>query len=144
MAGFKPARTVYRLHFEDDDLEGLIVRARSLPTGDFLAITELAELVDGLDAAGQRDMFPKVRQLFAAFGAALVEWNVLDDDDRPVPATPAGMEAQEFGLNLRIIQAWIEAVAGASTPLGQPSSSGGTPEGLGSLPMEPLSSSRAS
>jgi hypothetical protein len=81
-----------------------------------------------------------VSDFFGGFAKYLVEWNLENDDDTPVPATVEGLQSQDLGFVMRIVQAWLEGVQAAAPPLPQPSSSG-RPSLEGSLPMEPLSSS---
>lgn len=142
--GFKPARTVYTLQFADGDFEGLEVKARSAPLGQVMELITLAEgMGDGTGISDAAAM-AAARQLLLAFADVLISWNVENDDDTPVPATYEGMKAQELPLILRMVEAWIGAVAGPpAAPLAQPSS-GGSLSLAESLPMEQLSGSQAS
>jgi len=130
--GYRRSPKAYRLKFEDPDLAGLEVTARSLPLGDFLKVAELAGTGagNGMKSAGQ---------LFAAFASALVEWNLEDDDGQPVPATLEGVHSQELDFMMTVVMAWIQAMSAVDTPL-----PGGSPNGVPSalapsLPMEPRS-----
>lgn len=148
--GFKRDKT-YRLVFADPEFEGLEVRARSVPTGQFLKITELMGLKDsGGFTAEDKD---KITELFATFADALIDWNLEDDEkdesgqrtgrDIPVPATLAGLLTQDLDFVLDIIKAWMDAVTTVPDAVGKASPSGVTyPEGL--IPMDPLSSARLS
>jgi hypothetical protein len=128
---------IYRLVFEDPDLEGLEVKARSVAIGKLLQISELKELRNSGELDG--DGIAKTRDLLQIFADALVSWNLEDDADQPIPATLDGLLDQDLGFVLQIIEAWMEAVTSVSKSLGKASPSGVTfPEG--SLPMEPLSS----
>jgi hypothetical protein len=138
-AGFKRARKTYRLRFaEGSELEGLEVVAGSLPLGEFLGLTELADI----DVHNPADL-AKVGVLFESFAGALQSWNLVDDDDRPVPATLEGVKAQDYEFMLEVIGEWMTAIGGVPAPLGQ-RSGGGVPSVVASLPMEPLSPSQAS
>jgi hypothetical protein len=146
--GFVRERKVYKLTFRDHELEGLVVRARSVPLGVFLDLMELASSA-GLDTIEELDWsnLPEgaadaIRRLLEEFGRALVEWN-LEDENGPVPATFEGLAGQDLDLAMEIIEAWMTAIAGVAGPLGQ-SSPDGKPSLAGSLPMEPLSESPAS
>jgi hypothetical protein len=125
--GYRKARTLYKLSFEDHI--GLEVSAGSVPTQVFLGIISAKEASD-------------TPVMFEAFAKALHSWNLEDEDGTPVPPTLEGLYAQDFSFVLEIIGAWIEAVGGVSTPLATPSSAGAPPPEL-QLPMEPLSLSRA-
>lgn len=146
--GYKRKRTVYRLKFEDPELEGLEVDTTSASLEEFVAITNLSDLsVLGADVheltpetmAMVSGAMERLDDLFAAFSKHLVAWNLEDDDDEPVPATYEGVKSQDAEFILELIAAWIEAVGGVSGPKEQ-RSSGGSPFPEGSLPMETLSS----
>lgn len=129
--GYKRTKT-YRLVFEDPEFEGLEVRAKSVPTGSFLKITELMDL-GGSEGFTSDDM-DKIRDLFGTFAGALIDWNLEDDDDQPVPATLDGLLSQDLDFVLQIIKAWMEAVTTPPESLGK-----GSPSGVqfpeGSIPM---------
>jgi hypothetical protein len=126
--GYRVKRKVYKLVFADEEMAGLEVVARSMTTG------QLIEL-NGKDSGhgAQSD----------AFASALVSWNLEDEDGAPVPATLEGIRSLEVDFTLKIMNAWLDAVNGVSAPL-DPSSSGGLPSVVGSIPMETLSASLAS
>lgn len=76
-AGYKRDKPVYQLRFADEQFDGLEVVAKSLPLGEFFALQRLqADAANDADAAEQ-----VVRKL----SDVLVSWNLLDDDDEPVP-----------------------------------------------------------
>lgn len=133
--GYRPEPKLYRLTF--DEHPGLVVRAKSCSAAQLLRVSELAENTEqGKELGG-------VRMLFGEFAEVLVSWNLEDQDGEPVPTTLEGLLAQDFDLVIALIDGWMEAVAGVPAPLEQPSSSG-APFLVESLPMEPLSPSRAS
>lgn len=138
--GYRPRRKVYKLRFEDDDLAGLVVRVRSVSIGSLLGLTDLA----GIDTGdpGPEDL-AKLRELFEVFAGALVEWNVEDDQGQPVPATLAGVTAQDLDFVMGVIRTWLQVLTSVPAPLGAPSS-GGERSPAPSIPMEALSPSRAS
>lgn len=143
--GFKPQRRIYVLEFEKEELNGLEVRARSVPLGQYLDIVEIAEVagpdgVDNLTPEQTMKMVGAVGNLLESFADVLVSWNVEDEDGAPVPANLDGLRSQEFPFVMEIIQAWVGAVAGASDPLG-PESSGGAPSVVASIPMETFAES---
>jgi hypothetical protein len=132
--GYIRERKVYRLRFEDPEMEGLVVQARSAPVGQFIG---LAKLANPGTTVRPEDM-EQVDELFRSFAGCLVDWNLEDEQGTPVPATLEGLYTQEIDFILQIIFAWIEAVAGVAGPLGQPSSDGGRSLEQ-SIPMEALS-----
>lgn len=135
--GYQRARKVFRLTFEDEP--GLEVLAYSASLG---TITGLLDLVKGLggDKADRREglaMLGRVDELFSTFAASLKEWNLEDEDGKPIPATVDGLKTQDLDFTLELILAWMEAVVSVSAPLKQKSSGGDqSPEAL--IPMEPL------
>lgn len=130
--GYRREPKVYRLVF--DEHPGLVVRTRSASAAMVFEVTTLqnAELT-----------VATIREMFELFAGVLVSWNLQSEEGEPVPATVDGLMGEDFDFVMMVIQAWIEAVTGVSAPLDQPSSSG-SPSLVGSLPMEPLSPSRAS
>jgi hypothetical protein len=143
--GFKAKHKTYKLIFEDEEFEGLEVLARSLPLGSFMdTIGAMPTPAEALDpsrlTAEQRGA---VGDMFAEFARALVSWNLEDDDGEPVPATLDGLQAQDIDFVMRIITAWMDALGGIPAPLAGRSTAG-VPSLAGSIPMEPLSASRAS
>ena len=122
--GFKRGPKIFRLEFEDPDLNGLTVRARSLPLGEFIDLAN----IDTVTAA-QTD---RVIRLFAS---CLVEWNLENEFGDPVPATYEGILAQELDFMIQIISAWMEAIGSVAPPLPDGSNAGATSR-VQSLPME--------
>lgn len=132
----------YRLVFADDEFEGLEVVARSASVGAYRRIADLA--TREFHHPPTEDDLAEIDNLFDEFAKVLVSWNLEDEDDdgkrTPVPATLAGMHSQDLTLIRQIIWSWMEAVAGISAPLDQPSD-GGEQSVEESLPMEVLSPS---
>lgn len=142
--GFRPQEKTFRVVFDEDhDLHGLWLRTRSVPIGTILDVMRSAGASMRGGTPGVEDI-ESVGLLFEKFGGALVEWN-LDHPTtgEPVPATPDGLRGLDFDLVTTLAMEWVGAVVGAAAPLG-PSSSRGPAPRMDSLPMEPLSSSRAS
>lgn len=130
-SGFKPERTRYRIRGKGD-LEGLLVEMKGISVGTFMEVAEMADLDPRNFSAA--DM-PRVKRLFEIVADSLAEWNLLDDEDQPVPATHAGVMSQDFPLVMAIIEGWMEAIGGVPTPLDQPSADGKQSGGL-SIPMD--------
>jgi hypothetical protein len=141
-------RKVYKLVFEDPEMEGLVVKARSVPLGTLLELVDLASVVDERTTSLSGDEAAALRGLFSGFAQALVTWNleqpVLDEagdetgDSEPVPATLDGLYGQDMDFVLVVVKAWMDAMASVAGPLGQ-RSPGGEPSPVASLPMEPVS-----
>jgi len=153
--GYKPKRRIFNLNFDDDtDFPGLQITIRGLSTGRLLGLMALAERFTGRDFTAQSNedgeedesasFSPEdiraIKQLFDGFAEALISWNVLDEDNQPVPATLVGVESQDFEFNIPVILAWINTIAGVSEDLGKELTSGPPSRGV-SIPMEPLTTS---
>lgn len=137
MAGYKPKDKIYRLKFTDPDLDGLEVDTTSASLGDILRMQELAQVSsENGDTKSTRDMLQ-------TFSHVIKAWNILDDDDQPVPPTFEGLCSLSDELATAIFQAWMTKVAGVSAPLADGSPSGETSLEA-SLPMETLSPSPVS
>jgi hypothetical protein len=147
--GFLPDETVYKLVFEDPSMEGLEVRARSVPLGPLMDLLKMADRVKDIvpTTVTAKDM-EDVERLFTGFVGSLVEWNLerrtTDGGTEVVPATMDGIRSQDLTLMMKIVKGWIDAVSGVSAPL-EPSSPGGEPIPVtgvtfpeSQLPMEPL------
>jgi len=130
--GYQARPKVYKLVFDDDEYEGLVVRARSVKLGQILRLSRLV----GMDPANLRpEDTENFEQLFTMFADALVDWNLDDDDGEPVPATLEGIQGQDADFVMPIIKAWFVALAGVTGPLGA-GSSNGKPSAEPSIPME--------
>jgi hypothetical protein len=134
MGGYKRKSKNYVLAFEDPEMDGLEVKVKSLSVGkvrEFLAKSRANEV----DVDGTFDDFEK----------ALLSWNLLDDDDQPVPTNREGIDGQDVDFIMAIVTAWMETITGVpdADPLGGRSNSG-EPSLVASLPMVPLSASQAS
>jgi hypothetical protein len=132
--GYKPNRKIYNLDFAGSDFEGLTVSIRGLNTGQYM---ELFAAKTEAEAGGETN------DLLTIMASRLVAWNVVDDNDMPVPATLDGIKTQDLDLNLAVVHAWTTAMAGVPAPLEQPSI-GGASSLEASIPMDALSSSLAS
>lgn len=132
MTGYTPARRVYDL--DVDGHPDLTVRARSLSLGE---VFELAEAFDAkiFGPVIAPENLPHLERVMEAFGGALVEWNLTDDDGTPVPATTAGLRTLDAHLFKAVALAWIEAITAVPRPLGPPSPGGG-PSPEASIPMD--------
>lgn len=146
--GFLPEETIYKLVFDDTALNGLEVRARSIPVGTLTMLTTLSDRV-GAVVPGKftSQQMGAVDELLQGFASALVDWNLerrnSDGNVEAVPASIEGIRTQDPVLMMTIVKGWFDAVGGIAAPLGD-SSTSGEPFPEGSLPMEALSPSLAS
>lgn len=131
--GYKPKRTLYRLTFEDPDLEGLEVVTRGVSVGGLKKFAEMYETVQALGLDGGADdqaLKPEhiklLDEFFGSFAKVLVSWNVEDDDGQPVPTTTEGLLSQELEFVMQVIESWMTGMVQAPPPLPGGSNSGGT------------------
>jgi hypothetical protein len=137
--GFTRQRKVYRLRFDDEEMAGLVVRARSVPLGAFLDMLQLMDIeIDAGKVSGEDAL--KLDQLFERFSKALVEWNLEEPEGVPVPATFEGLKSQDIDFTMLIIRAWIAALSQVPDFL-PPGSFNGERSLELSMPMEPRSQS---
>lgn len=142
--GFKPRRTIYKLDFKGTDLDGLEVGARGASMGELLEILEGADSIGALaeldEEADAGEIAAQLRETIAPFARKLVTWNLIDDDDEPVPASLDGLLTQELDFIVGLITAYGAAMTKAPPPLPATSPSGSpSPEELAQ--MAALSSS---
>jgi len=125
--GYKPVRTVFVLSFGDPDLEGLEVRAKRVSLGALQELIDLAALVEDFDEENPRPEDLKViDRLFAGFAKALIGWNVLDEDDKPVPATLEGLRALDLWFVMKLFEGWMSGMMSAPPGSAASSPSGAT------------------
>ncbi|MFG2913360.1 hypothetical protein ACGF0D_10775 [Kitasatospora sp. NPDC048298] len=129
----------YRLVFQDADLAGLEVTARSLNTGQFLEF-QAARL---RQASGGAAAEPATQTMLQMLADAIVSWNAQDEDGRPIPPTMDGLCGLELDFNMAIISAWMDAINGVPAPLSG-TSAGGQPSVEASIPMDVPSASPVS
>ncbi|CAM5346484.1 hypothetical protein [Streptomyces aurantiogriseus] len=130
--GFREPSTIKLVFEPGDELHGLEVRMRGMSIADWLQATGLDG--DGDDAAAT----------MKRFYAALVAWNLEDENGQPVPVSDA--PNRDSRMIRRLNTAWIEALTGVhkADPLPDNSPSGETYPELSAIPTEPLSESLAS
>lgn len=127
--GYKITPKVYRLVFEE--FEGMVVRMRSMPVRDLLAVMGQADAEDEVEG---------IRDSIRVLADHLVDWNLEDEDGHPLPATQESLESLEIGMVNRLTEEWMAAVTGVSGPLGSASSPGSTAMEA-SMPMEVMAGS---
>lgn len=137
--GFKREPKGYQLKFADSELQGLEVTAASLNIGRFLDF----QAAQAKQAQGGEEADGASGDMLTMFAEALISWNLLDKDDVPVPATLAGLRAQDLDFGMTLIRSWMDAINGVSSPLPQTSAAGQQSVEV-SIPMDIPSSSLAS
>jgi hypothetical protein len=131
--GSRRKRTLYRLTFADEDMDGLEVTARA-PTMDGLMSLAGAAAT----AADGKTSMADVRAMLRDFAGYLTEWNREDEDGNPVPATYEGLASEEQSFVMKVIKAYTDAVSVAPPLPGGSGDGGNTPDPLESgIPMTP-------
>lgn len=133
--GYVRQRKLYRLRFDDEEMAGLVVRAKSVPLGAFL---EMVKLMDLDTSSVTPEDAEHLDELFSRFAGALVDWNLEEPEGVPVPATFEGLKSQDIDFTMQILRAWIAALSQVPDFL-PPGSSNGERSLEVSIPMEPLS-----
>jgi hypothetical protein len=105
--GYVVDRKLYREMFEGD-LDGLWMVARSSSVAAYRRIASLAEreVADPPSAADIAAM----SDLYAAFAAVLVDWNLEEPAGHRVPTSVEGVESQEPALVNALVAGWLDAV----------------------------------
>jgi hypothetical protein len=109
-------RPTLKLEFEDPEMAGLTVRARRLKIGDYVDLLHAAGL-DLKDEANRKELAERVM-------AAVIDWDLEDEDSQPVPATPEGFLDQDLRFIIQISDALIAVNRGIPAPLERPSPNG--------------------
>jgi hypothetical protein len=127
--GFKYERNTYNLKFAPEHaLNGLTVKVRSVPLGQFSKLTSMAMHAESAMKTGIPDAeaLQAVDGMFEAFAGCLVSWDLEDEEGRPIPATLEGLQDLDFEFVMMLVQEWMTAIAGVSEDLGKGSASGAT------------------
>lgn len=138
-AGFRPQPNATATLKFSGDYEGAVIECSLDASVDFYL-----ELVrSGPEAETQEQSFERTARRLQRFGdELLLEWNYVDNNGEPVPATGAGILQAPAAFSSAILEAWIEAKVGVSAPLDDESNSSGAALPERSIPMETLSGSR--
>ncbi len=119
--GFRVPKRTAVLDFEGTDFDG--AEAKCLFDVPLQVVFDFQRLIGSNDPDSQEQVVRK-------FGdGILTEWNLLDDEDQPYPATGDGMMALGAEFAVSIVQAWLDAVQAPSGKSEAPSPNGDTSEG---------------
>ena len=111
--GFRIPDQTAHITFSGTDYDGAEIWVRL--NVSFRHYISLREAAEGDDQA-------KMAALFG--GDVLMDWNLEDDAGQPIPANGEGMLEIPLSLAMLVVQHWVEAVSGVSSPL--PETSGDT------------------
>lgn len=102
---------------EDSEFSGLEIRMRRLSIGQLLRVEELFDELKAKDSDNKALM----TELLDIVGDGLLSWNYEDDDDTPVPAERASLDAIDADMILMWVRAWTKGAA--AVPLASPPTS---------------------
>ena len=136
---FKLEPKVYELNFEDDDLYGFVCRMRGISLEKFVEASNL-EVALGTPEGRTPE---NIEKQFTFIADLLLEWNLVSEDDKDVPATYDELKKLDFSIVMRILKGYMQAVSSVPKDSSETSNSGGTsPER--SLGLASVSKSQAS
>jgi hypothetical protein len=99
--GFKIGRT-FVLEFHGTDLEGAVVKMRSASTATVLDLQG-----DEINPRSEAEIFAK----------HIIEWNLDDEDDKPLPVSAESVLRLEVPVRNLIFGEWMKATRGITAPL---------------------------
>jgi|SRR5215216_2699458 len=92
----------YTLDFSDTKIDGLVIKVKALPLGDYLKLVGTLAFTDWAEMLAQY----------------LIDWNLDDSKGKPVAKTLKGITDNVGPAVLAtIVQRWIETAKGESAPL---------------------------
>jgi hypothetical protein len=136
---FKREPKLFEITFEEGDLDGFEITMRGVSLERFI---EIARLSAALETPAGRTP-ENIERQFTVLAELLVEWNLDDEKDNPVPATYDGLKQMDFADVMKIMGGYMQAIASVPKASKDDSSSGETLEEA-SLGLARLSSVPAS
>lgn len=134
--GYRKKATIFKLIFDDPELNGLEVKCKSVSMGKLMEFVKLMEKKE----TNTLDEFEEICKMFSK---VLVNWNLEDENGNSVPASYEGLMDQEPDFSMMLVLTWIDVMTNVSGPLVGNSLSGNKSLEA-SIPMEPLLESQAS
>lgn len=117
---YKVKRTTYNLKFVDPDHDGIVVKVWAMSMAERLHVPTLVPSQED-DAESS---VAKLDELHDTFIGHVVEWNLADEDDTPIPVTVEGLRSLEPEFIGLLIGTWRYAKAVVNAPLDEGSTSG--------------------
>jgi hypothetical protein len=136
---FKREPRLYEINFEDGDLDGFEIIMRGVSLEGFIEIAQLSAALETPEGRTPEN----IEAQFTILAELLVEWNLDDAEDNPVPATYDGLKTQDFSDVMKIMGGYMQAIASVPKASENDSNSGGISQeqslGLASLSSVPAS-----
>lgn len=131
---FKFDPKTYLLKFgPNDEFSGLEITVKSISIKQFFTLMKLSGDVASVGADKSMENADNVAKavgsvdaMVSAFSDALISWNLVDGDERPIPCSRETVDQLPSDMVLRLANKWIEVVGGMSQDLGKGSDSGAT------------------
>lgn len=118
---FIPEPTVYVLRFEDESMDGLVIRAKCCTVAEFNEMIRTG--ARGTDIQNTADANDDVLKLFVEH---LVEWNIGGTDGKPLPMSMKALSTLESPFVNKILAAWQLAMVTVPKVSNSQSSNGKT------------------
>lgn len=112
-------RRTYALRFTDPSWNGFEVRAKGLTIEESVEYEGL--IFGGASVLADPERLTRFYEITSKF---LVSWNLLDDNDDPVPTDVDHLRKEEASMIFAIAKAWIGAAVSVPPPLSESSTSG--------------------
>jgi len=115
-SGFSPKKSSYKIVFADpnDDLLGLEITVREFTIGELRSLMRVQGAISSEQVGVKTET---ALEVFDFFGKSLISWNIVDENNSPVPANAEGLDYLGLASVIKIINVWMEEVAQISTPL---------------------------
>jgi hypothetical protein len=124
---------LYKLDFTGTTLEGLTMVMKGMTIGEALQLQHLRDLADkDLDT-----QLEGLTELMTFVAERIVEWDMVEEDGTPVPATREQLMSLDMGDTMLAVERWQAAVEDVPAPLEQPSN-GGSTSGTSATSLPPL------
>jgi len=108
MTGYKRQPRLYRLTFDDDsELGGFECTLKGVSVDEFLTLSMAADVLK-TPAGRTRE---NVEAQFVMLASLTTAWNLVGDDDKPVPVSYDALKTFDYAYVNRILRAYIRAVS---------------------------------
>jgi hypothetical protein len=133
----------YELTFETDDpadeMAGFECVMSGVSLKEFIEITQLSAALETPEGRTPEN----IEKQFTVIGDLLVDWNLDDETEQPVPCSYEGLKGLDIGFVMKIMSGYMQAITSVPKASGDDSPSGATSEEL-SLGLGSASTAQAS